>query len=228
MLKHTGFIYEHVIPRLRNLEIEVRIPSTYYRYNPYQFSEEFAFYSSLEKLKKLFIQRSEEQQGQVHDLSLHGKKWVINVESDTHVEGCGLYSFKVMIHPFMDEKFMEMLRDGQMTIKFNGRMPEGWKELMQGLLDSGAIVGKINEHKPRAQNIYSGYELLAYFRNRGTTLPLSVIETEKDRKERKKARIRRCRGCGGFHQTYSANCYGSDEDDSDALFDTDRDEEFML
>jgi len=60
-------------------------------------------------------------------------------------------------------------------------------------------------------------------------VPLSVIETEEDRKRRKKAHLRRCHGCGGFHQVAQGSNYsGSDEDDSDAFFDFHDDEDSLL
>lgn len=206
MVKHSGLIYPHVVPRLRNLEISVALPRNvddpYYYYSPYASPVEYSVHVQIEKLAKLLLAR-DGQQGHENELSVHGKKWVIKFHCSS--ENMGIIALKIMLYPIMNQNIMNLLRDGQVTFHIEGKLPKGWKDVMKMLLDNGATVGKVTEFPSDPLDPITAYKLLSYFHTfKQKKLPRSLIDDEE--------KGRHCYHCGGFHlRDYDEEDYSDDE-----------------
>lgn len=188
MLRHTGLVYPHVALRLRNLEIIVEL-KTYLR--PC-FHTEMRTYESLVELVELVVTRAN-QVGQVDDLLVQGKKWVVKFDC----ANIGLVSLSILVHSLMKPDFFKALRDEKLSFRIEGNMPTGWKNIMQQLLNNGATEGEIVEFIPVPEDYFYGLRMLSFFkRYGGPSLPPSIIYDE----EAERLGELRCWLCHNFHE----------------------------
>lgn len=183
MLDYTGFMYQHVALRLRNLDIEVSLATP--AADELSDSDIFRMYSGLEELSKFLVLRSEQNS---KDLETFGKHLVIrflgkekNEESDfLSMANTTFTQFKVLTYPFRNSKFTKMLSEGQVSMHFNRRMPKGWKKVMAKHLEKGAIDNTVGQFKPRDHNVNEGYRMVHVFKTLGKHIPLCLVETKGD------------------------------------------------